>query len=103
MQMANPNLPFGGVGCSGSGRYHGKSGFINFSNPKSICETKASNPYPSNCRFPPYTEKSKSTLLKVMKIGSVTYTQIYRAIAIIVILIILALVVGLVVVPKASN
>jgi aldehyde dehydrogenase (NAD+) len=41
--MANPNLPFGGVGCSGSGRYHGKSGFINFSNPKSICETKASN------------------------------------------------------------
>jgi hypothetical protein len=38
-----------------------------------------------------------------MKIGSVTYTQIYRAIAIIVILIILALVVGLVVVPKASN
>ncbi len=45
----------------------------------------------------------ESTLLKVMKIGSITYTQIYRAIAIIVILIILALVVGLVVVPKVRN
>ena len=37
VHLANNHLPFGGVGMSGSGRYHGESGFINFSNAKSIC------------------------------------------------------------------
>lgn len=32
LQMANHHLPFGGVGSSGYGRYHGISGFKNFSN-----------------------------------------------------------------------
>jgi acyl-CoA reductase-like NAD-dependent aldehyde dehydrogenase len=27
VQLLNPNLPFGGVGASGYGRYHGKAGF----------------------------------------------------------------------------
>jgi len=27
MQIGNADLPFGGVGMSGYGRYHGKSGF----------------------------------------------------------------------------
>ena len=31
-----PNLPFGGVGKSGMGKFHGKEGFRNFSNQKSI-------------------------------------------------------------------
>ncbi|RJP36365.1 MAG: coniferyl aldehyde dehydrogenase [Desulfobacteraceae bacterium] len=30
------DLPFGGVGASGMGRYHGKAGFINFSNQKGV-------------------------------------------------------------------
>jgi coniferyl-aldehyde dehydrogenase len=30
------NLPFGGVGASGMGSYHGKAGFINFSHARSI-------------------------------------------------------------------
>jgi aldehyde dehydrogenase (NAD+) len=33
---ANPMLPFGGVGASGFGRYHGKAGFDTFSNLKSV-------------------------------------------------------------------
>lgn len=34
--LANPNLPFGGVGSSGMGAYHGKYGFDTFSHHKSI-------------------------------------------------------------------
>lgn len=34
--MANPNLPFGGVGGSGMGAYHGKAGFDLFSHKKSV-------------------------------------------------------------------
>ena len=30
-----PNLPFGGVGESGMGKFHGEEGFKNFSNQKS--------------------------------------------------------------------
>lgn len=34
--LANPNLPFGGVGSSGIGSYHGKYSFDTFSHQKSI-------------------------------------------------------------------
>lgn len=36
LHIANPHLPFGGVGDSGMGRYHGETGFRTFSNEKSI-------------------------------------------------------------------
>ena len=35
MHLANPNLPFGGVGASGIGEYHGKYSFDTFSHMKS--------------------------------------------------------------------
>jgi aldehyde dehydrogenase (NAD+) len=35
-QIMNAYLPFGGVGLSGYGRYHGEEGFKSFSNMKSI-------------------------------------------------------------------
>lgn len=34
--LANPHLPFGGVGQSGIGSYHGKTSFITFSHQKSV-------------------------------------------------------------------
>lgn len=40
IHIANPNLPFGGVGNSGMGRYHRKAGFLSFSNPKSVLVAK---------------------------------------------------------------
>jgi aldehyde dehydrogenase (NAD+) len=36
--LANPNLPFGGVGSSGMGGYHGKHSFDTFSHHKSILQ-----------------------------------------------------------------
>ncbi len=36
IHLANPNLPFGGVGNSGIGNYHGKFGFNTFSHSKAI-------------------------------------------------------------------
>ena len=36
MHVAQENLPFGGVGRSGMGAYHGVDGFRNFSHAKSI-------------------------------------------------------------------
>jgi aldehyde dehydrogenase (NAD+) len=36
LQLANPNLPFGGVGHSGQGSYHGHFGFRAFSHERSI-------------------------------------------------------------------
>lgn len=39
MHIANHNLPFGGVGNSGVGRYHGKDSFRLFSNSKSVLNT----------------------------------------------------------------
>lgn len=38
MHLSNSNLPFGGVGFSGTGSYHGKAGFDNFSHFKSILD-----------------------------------------------------------------
>lgn len=43
LHIANPHLPFGGVGPSGMGRYHGEAGFRTFSNEKSVLH-KASWP-----------------------------------------------------------
>jgi aldehyde dehydrogenase (NAD+) len=36
MHLANPNLPFGGVGRSGMGSYHGHYSFKSFSHSKSV-------------------------------------------------------------------
>jgi coniferyl-aldehyde dehydrogenase len=36
MHVAMEDLPFGGVGASGMGRYHGRDGFVTFSNPRAV-------------------------------------------------------------------
>ena len=41
IHLGNPNLPFGGVGPSGTGQYHGKYGFENFTRPKAIMYSKS--------------------------------------------------------------
>ena len=43
IHVAIPDLPFGGVGESGFGRYHGKEGFCNFSNQRAIIKQSRCN------------------------------------------------------------
>jgi len=78
VQVLNCHLPFGGVGDSGYGRYHGQSGFISFSNPKSICYTTAFNAYPLSTRFFPYDDSKKRVLTFLLKIGDTTYGQLKK-------------------------
>ncbi|MBE9174415.1 aldehyde dehydrogenase family protein [Synechocystis salina LEGE 06155] len=55
LHLTVAQLPFGGVGESGMGRYHGKASFDTFSNHKSILR----RPFwgETNLRYPPYGKK----------------------------------------------
>ena len=60
VQLTASRLPFGGVGHSGFGKYHGKTGFDTFSNQKSVLRQTLLFDIPR--RFPPHDE----TNLKVL-------------------------------------
>jgi len=60
MYFANSNLPFGGVGSSGSGAYHGEAGFKEFSHYKSVL-IKA-NWFEPFIKYPPYSNFKKRLL-----------------------------------------
>ena len=61
MHVAVPDLPFGGVGASGMGAYHGKAGFDVFSHRKSVL-AKPTRLDPK-LAYPPYT-KLKERLIR---------------------------------------
>lgn len=64
IHVANPNLPFGGVGSSGVGKYHGKESFETFTHNKSVMKRGTFIEF--NIRFAPY--KNKLNLVKrIMK------------------------------------
>jgi aldehyde dehydrogenase (NAD+) len=56
-QVSTAKLPFGGVGASGMGAYHGRYGFEEFSHRKSVL-TKPTRPDLSSFIYPPYTERA---------------------------------------------
>ena len=62
VHLATPEMPFGGVGASGMGSYHGKFGFDTFSHKKSILDKKTWFDLPM--RYQPYNELY-SKLLKI--------------------------------------
>lgn len=55
IHLSNERLPFGGVGASGMGSYHGKFSFDLFSHKKSVM--KRSFFLENNLRYPPYENK----------------------------------------------
>lgn len=64
MHLTNDDLPFGGVGNSGIGNYHGKFGFETFSHQKSVM-SRATWGEP-NFKYPPYTEDKLKWIKKVL-------------------------------------
>lgn len=64
VHLANPKLPFGGIGKSGYGSYHGKYSFELFTHKKSI--VKRGTWYDNKLRYAPYAKKF-SLMKKIIK------------------------------------
>jgi aldehyde dehydrogenase (NAD+) len=64
LHISNPNLPFGGVGESGMGAYHGKSSIDIFQHRKPVLR-KSTKVDPS-IAYPPYTEKKMKLIRKAV-------------------------------------
>lgn len=67
-QIAPPSLPFGGVGESGVGNYHGKYSFETFSHTRSVVFNPTWTDPILSKRNPPYNASKVSTLEKLSKV-----------------------------------
>jgi len=64
VQLAVPGLPFGGVGASGMGAYHGRAGFDTFSHAKAVLRRPQRGELP--LMYPPYTRMKRWLLRKLV-------------------------------------
>ncbi|KAK9718735.1 hypothetical protein K7432_005280 [Basidiobolus ranarum] len=86
VQMAVSTLPFGGVGGSGMGSYHGKKSFDTFTHRRSALIRKIAFDQVNDVRYPPYTEGkldvglslmfSKPSWKRKFKLSTIFYTAI---------------------------
>ena len=65
IHLASSRLPFGGVGQSGMGRYHGKNSFDTFTHEKSVV-LRSFRP-DIRLRYPPYTRKKLDWVRKFLR------------------------------------
>jgi coniferyl-aldehyde dehydrogenase len=63
LHIAQAELPFGGVGQSGQGGYHGRAGFERFSHARSVYKAGAIRPF--EWLRPPYGRFAR-TVIKVL-------------------------------------
>ena len=63
MHVASEHLPFGGVGASGMGKYHGKASFDTFTHEKSVYSSTADMDF----RYPPYKDSKLDLVKKFLK------------------------------------
>ncbi len=63
MHVANTHLPFGGVGNSGMGNYHGKRSFDTFTHSKGV--VKRAKNFDIPVRYPPYDSERKMKILRM--------------------------------------
>ncbi|XP_038957242.2 aldehyde dehydrogenase family 3 member B3 isoform X1 [Rattus norvegicus] len=62
MHMTLSSLPFGGVGSSGMGRYHGKFSFDTFSNQRACLLSCSGMEKLNDLRYPPYSPRRQQLL-----------------------------------------
>lgn len=65
IHLVNSDMPFGGVGTSGMGRYHGKYSFDTFSHLKSV--VRSDTRIDPNFKYPPYGGLKLAIAKKAMK------------------------------------
>ena len=65
MHISNHNAPFGGIGNSGIGSYHGKRSYDAFTHEKTILKSSSIDiPF----KYPPYSKKALQLLKKAFEI-----------------------------------
>ncbi len=62
MHAAVKTLPFGGVGPSGTGSYHGKFSFDAWSHLRAVMVKQLSMEVVNAIRYPPYTDKKNAII-----------------------------------------
>lgn len=68
MQVQELGMPFGGVGASGMGSYHGPKSFETFSHERATMIKTSALESVMVARYPPYND-SKLTLMSMLTIG----------------------------------
>jgi coniferyl-aldehyde dehydrogenase len=68
MQVAAHDAPFGGVGGSGMGVYHGREGFAEFSHPRTVYRSGWWDPRKALGLVPPYRSGLYERLLKTLRV-----------------------------------
>ena len=66
MHCAQENLPFGGIGPSGMGAYHGRDGFLEFSHRKAIFRQISRDLGPLKAFRPPYDEGVRKVIQAIV-------------------------------------
>jgi len=79
MRLSNPNLPFGGVGFSGMGAYHGVSSFMTFSHRKSV--NFKINYLDMPVRYPPYVDWKRSMLAIAQQVRPASQVRMVKRLA----------------------
>ena len=65
LHIAQEGLPFGGIGASGTGHYHGKAGFDRFTHARAVFRTGWFNS--ASWLAPPYGERARRLLRYLMR------------------------------------
>jgi aldehyde dehydrogenase (NAD+) len=63
--LGDPKLPFGGIGASGTGAYHGEHSFVTFSHMKGILRT--GNFLDPSVKYPPYNDTKVGIFRKMLR------------------------------------